>query len=498
LLRNTYKSTRRSVSLVSVYYDTRKWKLRKHGLTLRVRRAGRRYTQTVKREGDLSSAFMDRFESERDIAGEKPNLDLAADTGLKPILSRKLQAKLRPLFETHVRRTLYSIRRGASNIELTVDKGKVVAGRQSSPICEVELELKHGDAADLFKVARALAEQAPVQLAVTSKSERGFALIGGKLSPVVGMASLAIAPAASSQSAFQTIARVCLQQIVANRESARAGASEGIHQARVGLRRLRAAISLFVGMLHDRQSAAIKQGLKWITLELGPARELDVFIKLVVNPATAGKPTEPGVRTVTRELRRKRRAAFAKVRSAIDSDRFRLLVLDTAAWIEFGAWTRNPDAVARAIRDQPIATTAAAQLQHYRKQIMKQSKRLADLDPDQRHKRRIEAKKLRYASEFFGATFPGKKATRRRTEFIASLGQLQDTLGELNDISVHERLTERLAGANESGSGGSRTTSDKAFVAGRLSGREEARSALVLEDAERAYARFARAKTFWR
>ena len=81
--------------------------------------------------------------------------------------------------------------------------------------------------------------------------------------------------------------------------------------------------------------------MKWITGELGPARELDVFIKGVVTPATAGKSQQPGVATLTRDLRRKRREAFGRARSAIESDRFRMLVLDTAAWIEAGDWTRK-------------------------------------------------------------------------------------------------------------------------------------------------------------
>jgi hypothetical protein len=37
----------------------------------------------------------------------------------------------------------------------------------------------------------------------------------------------------------------------------------------------------------------------------------------------------------------------------------------------------------------------------------------------------------------------------------------------------------------------------KAFAAGRLSGREEARIAAVLKEAEQAYAAFAEAKSFW-
>jgi inorganic triphosphatase YgiF len=498
LLQKARDRTRRPTYLVSVYYDTDTLKLRKHGLTLRVRRIGRRYVQTVKQESDASSALMDRCEWKHDIAGRKPNLALARDTGLDSILSKKLQPRLKPLFETRVRRMVYLIRGRGSEIELTIDKGTIAAGRQSSPICEVELELKRGDAAELFKVARTLARQVPVQLTVTSKPERGYALIVGKKASAVGAAQVAISPDASYQTAFQISARACLHQIVANQNPTRSGDSEGVHQARVGLRRLRAAISLFGGMLRDPQSGTIKRELKWITGELGPARDLDVFIKGVVTRATAGKSHHLGAATLTRDLRRRRCEAFGRARSAIESDRFRALVLDIATWIEAGDWTRKADKLARATRDQPIATAAAAEMQRRRKKIMKLGTKMVELDPARRHRMRIQAKKLRYASEFFGITFPGKKAVRRRKEFVATLGQLQDTLGDLNDISVHEKLTERLTDARENDGKRKRGAANEALAAGRLSGREKARIASVLKDAKRAYARFAKAKPFWR
>lgn len=144
LLRKARNGTRRLASLVSIYYDSDTRKLRKHVLTLRVRSIGRRYVQTVTREDGASYALMDRCEWEHNSAGGKPNLALLRGTGLESILSKKLQAKLKPLFETHVRRKVYSIRSGGSEIELTIDKGTVTAGRLLSPICEVELELKRG------------------------------------------------------------------------------------------------------------------------------------------------------------------------------------------------------------------------------------------------------------------------------------------------------------------------------------------------------------------
>src|SRR5262245_43380608 len=192
LLKGSARVTRKPATLVSVYFDTDKLKLRDKGLSLRVRRIGRRHVQTIKQESGEKTALFDRNEWERDIGGKQPDLDATQDTALQPLLGKKLRRGLKPVFETRVRRTVYPIRQEGSEIELTIDKGKVEAGRRSAPLCEVELELKRGESADLFKIARALAEEVPVRLAVKSKAERGYALIAGEAIKAVKSAPVAL------------------------------------------------------------------------------------------------------------------------------------------------------------------------------------------------------------------------------------------------------------------------------------------------------------------
>src|SRR5262245_20680366 len=141
-----------------------------------------------------------------------------------------------------------------TEIELTVDKGKIEAGRQSTPLCELELGLKRGESAELFKLARVLAEEVPVQLAVKSQAERGYALVAGEEPQAVTAAPVALTPDWSRQAACKAIARACLRQLVANTPATLRGDPEGVHQMRVALRRLRAAISLFADMLLDPQT----------------------------------------------------------------------------------------------------------------------------------------------------------------------------------------------------------------------------------------------------
>jgi inorganic triphosphatase YgiF len=494
VLKAAKGGARKPADLVSVYFDSRKHKLRARGLSLRVRRVDGHHLQTIKQDAGSAGLFT-RNEWEQKVDGREP--DLGAARASEPLLRTKLPRRVRPLFETRVRRTVYPIRCEDSEIELTIDKGKVHAGGRSAPLCEVELELKRGNPIALFKAARELADDIPVQLATASKADRGYSLLDGQQREAVKAASVALTPHVSCEQAFRTIARACLRQLVANRGVTLSGNAEGLHQMRVALRRLRAAISLFGGMLSDRQTQELKGRLKWIGGELGPAREFDVFLKHVVLPLRRDKPDGPGVRVLARELERERAEAFERAHAAIESSSFRKLMLDLAAWIEAGDWSLNTHGRIKTQRETPVAGFATEALDRRRKRILKRGARLKQLDSQRRHKLRIATKKLRYATEFFQEAFPGGKSKKRRRAFLESLEQLQDALGELNDIAVHESLSARMLDAKNVNGTHHSERAKKAFAAGRLSGREEARAASVLKQAQHAFRSFAKAKPYW-
>ena len=217
----------------------------------------------------------------------------------------------------------------------------------------------------------------------------------------------------------------------------------------------------------------------------------------MLTPVSEDKPNGPGVAVLTKDFQQKRDDAFDRARSAVESTRFRELMIDVSAWIETGDWTRNTDDRACALREGAIAALAADELNRRWKSILKRGAHLKRLDAERRHKLRIQAKKLRYASEFFAGAFPGKKTRERRRDFLSALEQLQDALGDLNDIAVHEGLTEQIVDGKDIMGKRRRGRAKKAFAAGRLSGREEARVASVLRDAQRAYRIVAGAKPYW-
>jgi CHAD domain-containing protein len=125
---------------------------------------------------------------------------------------------------------------------------------------------------------------------------------------------------------------------------------------------------------------------------------------------------------------------------------------------------------------------------------VKRGKKLAELDPHSRHKLRIATKKLRYAGEFFSSLFP--TAPKRKQKFLTALKEMQNTLGELNDIITHEQLSADLADhparrAHANSRGG------VPFIAGISFGYEESKLDEVLRASAQSHRRFAETPKFW-
>jgi triphosphatase len=473
-------------NLVSVYFDTPKHTLARNDVTLRVRHNGGNRLQTVK-SGGLANSFR-RGEWEHQIQGDVPNLRKAQDTALAPLLTKKLKRRLKPIFETRIHRTSVPVRRNGSRIEVVLDQGQVRAGRQSAPIGELELELKRGKAADLFELAGEMVRLVPATLTLRSKSKRGYDLLENKTAEVVRAETIRLQGGMTTVDAFRAIGRSALRHISGNAAAVARSDSEGVHQMRVGLRRLRAAISLFSKLLGGKETERIKSELKWLTEELAPARDLDVYVRRKTEPMRGPAQAKRGMKELARALASRRHAAFDKAKAAVASPRYRLLLLDTLQWIESGDWARR----SRRSGQQPIERCAADILGSRTKKAMKKAKKLRELDARQRHKLRVAVKKLRYGSDFFGGLFTGHKAKKRLSVIRGSLKELQDHLGALNDIQVHQKLIPELA------SGKPRTKRrQRVFAAGVLSGREQSEIEPLLNLAVKDARKFNKTRPFW-
>lgn len=483
----------RAKRLESTYFDTTDRRLRAKGVSLRIRKSGAKRIQTAKLADAAAGGLYDRAEYETPVTGDTPLLGAFDGTPLEAIVGkRKVREGLVPVFVVGAKRRSFTLSDGDATAEATIDEGVVTAGERTEPLCELELELRAGEPAGLFRIARRIAETVPARLGFRTKADRGYALAAGEAPQIVKKIEVALDPEVSAGDAFRAIARACLAQLVANEPALRDLRAPGaVHQSRVALRRLRAAISLFKRVVDDEARRAISSELKWMAGRLGDARDLDVYIATAVEPARAARPDDPDLARVADAFAARREIAYDEALAAATSGRYRLMLIDTVAWVEAGDWTRGE----REIRETPIGEFAAALLKKRAKRIRKDGAKLETLDPETRHEVRIEVKKLRYAVEFFESVFVGedgasrgKKAAKRHAAMLAQLEALQEDLGALNDIAVGGEMA---AGFPEP---------DEALARGLAALERPDGSATAAEHlraARKAYDRFVEAKPFW-
>jgi inorganic triphosphatase YgiF len=460
LLRGRAKSQ----SLVSTYFDTTDQRLRKAGYSLRVRSDGRRLVQTIKALDGAAAGLFARGEWEREVAENRPDLESLKDTPLE-VLAPDAAAvgALQPLFSVTVARSVRVVEQDGAEIEVALDQGVIDSDGRREPLAELELELKRGSPDALFALAAKLLEPPPLRLSIRSKAEAGYALRAPPKGAVKAQ-DVVLSPEMTTAEALQAIGRACLAHFVANEPLVRLRrAPEALHQSRIALRRLRAALSLFGPLVRDEQSQALKAEMRRVAGALGEARDLDVF-----SEGLRAESVEPGVAAA---LEARRVGAYDRVVSTLESAWSARLPFDVAAWLEAGDWLKGEGPELNA----PVGPFAAAVLGKRRGRVKKRGPRLRKLSPDRRHEVRIEVKKLRYASEFFAGLAADDRARKRARAFSAALRPLQEALGELNDLATHQAMAGTLG-------------PELAAEAAERSRREEPAALLRAEEAASAFA----------
>ncbi|MEV1843437.1 inorganic triphosphatase [Pseudomonas aeruginosa] len=180
LLKKRNKSGWERRELYNQYYDTPGRELARAKVALRMRRDGEQYIQTLKSRGQSVAGLSEH--NEWDWYLEKNKLDLKKlDDKCWPAALKDLDKKqLKPIFSTDFVRQRAEIAWGRGKarvvVEAALDLGKVVAGDNQEEICELELELRQGDAAALLELAAELAADLPLMPCDISKAERGYRL----------------------------------------------------------------------------------------------------------------------------------------------------------------------------------------------------------------------------------------------------------------------------------------------------------------------------------
>jgi len=245
-------------------------------------------------------------------------------------------------------------------------------------------------------------------------------------------------PWLSAEIVLRRAGYACLADLAHHEQAARTGEAESIHRMRVAVRRWRATISAFGPLIPQRPRRAASNELRWIAVALSEARNLDVFVSAVLAPARAAISWSSELERLAASIDRRRRAAHAAAKTAISSERYGASVQTLADWLDNREWRSDGDAAALL---RPIGELAPLLLSRRHRQAQKQGASFAKQSEAARHQLRITLKKLRYTAELVGDLYEGATAK----EFVRSLKQLQDDLGDINDVSVARDIIASLA-----------------------------------------------------
>lgn len=461
------------------YFDTPGAQLLAAGIVVRVRHEGGQWVQTAKAPAPASSgnaSGLNRLEHNLDLplpasngsaggnAGDGvddslPAVDLSchAGTPLDAVIRAALGLgpdapfpQLVAVFETDVQRLTRVVQAADSAIEIALDRGRVTAGKQHMPLCEVEFELKAGHPRQAALLARDWCARHGLWLSTVSKSEKGWQLAGqGRPGGAAGFELPPYSKKASAAQLLSAVLHACLNQIMPN-ASALAGGSaqnEHVHQLRVGLRRLRTALrelaplcahinaqwegeiaSAFAALGAHRDHSLINDVLQpQLVAAGGPALQF------------AGKPHASSPQQAARSAPLQRvllevLALALSLESAGDANPDTAIDPDMNPHTDANASPQHGPKrkVAKPQRAQHVIE---ARLQKLFRKVARCGSEFAALDEDAQHRVRKQLKRLRYLVEFSAPLFSARKVNA----FIAQLKSVQDTLGLYNDelVALH-------------------------------------------------------------
>jgi CHAD domain-containing protein len=206
----------------------------------------------------------------------------------------------------------------------------------------------------------------------------------------------------------------------------------GIHQSRVALRRLRAALGLFRNAVPSAIEQQLLRGMaaeaKWLASECGPSRDLHVFLTETVEDP----PLE-----VKRIATRLAHSHLERARAALSGARFAAFEEQVQAFI-----------LAKPAGGGRLEDFGRETLEKRHTKVEHRGRKLSSLNEERLHRLRIAVKKLRYAAGFLqpGFSGPGFDSARPKA-YIEATVRLQGALGVLNDRAVAAQMLADIAAA---------------------------------------------------
>ncbi|HEX4127677.1 MAG TPA: CHAD domain-containing protein [Acidimicrobiales bacterium] len=463
--------------LVDSYRDSDDWRIARAGFVVRTRRRGRHDEITLK---DTRPAQSSGLRQRLEVTEVLPPSGLDA-LGTDGPVGRRLRAivgsrRLREVLQVRTRRRPFALRVGGVDVaEVALDDTMIVVGTGQRPmqLRRVEVEVQPDWLEALEPIVEQLRTTCGLQPARLSKFEAGLLALGEEIPGTPDLGPTEVSPTSTMGDLAFAVLRRQLAVLQATEPGTRLGEDpEDLHDMRVATRRLRAALSLFEGVLPVR-AQVFREELGWLARLLGAVRDLDVQLEGLAGmsrrAADGALGPSPGGRDPLAELaallERERETARADMLSGLDSVRWDRLAKGLAAMAQQGPARRSlATRVPAAIGLPDLVLTR-------HKEVVKAAKRAkrSGIVTDF-HALRIRCKRLRYALEFSGDVY-GTRTSR----FVRALTVLQGELGGLQDAEVASLQLAALA------TGDTRLPAATVFVMGGVAERHRREVNRLLE-----------------
>jgi CHAD domain-containing protein len=455
---------RETIDLDATYFDTEDLRLARSDMTLRHRRRGPRETWTLKLPSDAPGmqGGLSRHEvDERGSIDEVPpvlRLLVAAHVRSAPLqrVARLLTLRRRTVVEGSDERLLAEL----DDDEVSVMDG----GRVAARFRELEVELAPGTPADVGEalVARLCRSGAEVSEPRPKVAEA----LGPRADepPEVVVDPLPKHPTAGD--AVTRAIRASVRRIIDHHPIAVLGDDpEGVHQMRVGARRLRSDLRTFRPLLDRSVTDPLRDELRELGNLLGAVRDPDVLGDRLRDGAARvlEGDARPSLEAVLARLDADRARAVERLFRGLATERY-VTLLDALVAVAL-----SPPLTGDA--DRPAADVLPGLVRKPWKQLRRLVADLPDDPPDEDlHEIRKRAKQVRYAAEAVAPAL-GKKARRA----ARAAESMQDVLGDHQDTVVAEQWLR--ASAAEPG-----TDAQTAFALGALAADERAQRVALRDE----------------
>lgn len=395
----------------STYHDTADRRLARRGITLR-----RRLENGV----NLWQLKLPRTNGRLEV--EEPGGPGAVPEPLTRLLVAVGRgAELEQAATLQTRRTGKRAIIGGGTVEAVLDQVSLLEGqRVEGGLTELELELLDGDPTALAEAERVLlaagaqeADQRPKVLRFLGLEEEG-----------------ATKPKSGAKAIDHVRTRIGEQlgEMLRHDPGTRLGDDpEDLHDLRVAVRRLRALLRAADTLLVPEWSERLRDELKWLGRELGPARDLDVLLEHLRGEAAGLDGDELAFAEVLQQLEVERSGVRERLLAALESERY-LALLDA---LEAAAQAPHVRAL-----DAPLEQLAGREFRKLTKAVDALGAAPSD---DDLHRTRVRGKRARYAAEL-SEPVTGKRASR----FVRRAKAFQDVVGEHQDAVVAEERLRAL------------------------------------------------------